>query len=109
MNFITALRQHSAQPYISARLEVLPCPGIGVPVWDFALVGTFRALCLKESDRARLHHLDEVAINYERRVGVVAEADPTNESAIAEIERCARLLRRWQADLRDDSILRRAA
>lgn len=109
MDFITALRSHTRRASYGISFSAPPCGGIGVREWDHALGGTFAALCLKDTDHARLHHLDLVARNYERRVGVVAQADPGNTKVIGELERCARLLRRWQVDLRDDSILRRAA
>ncbi|AKR55741.1 hypothetical protein XM25_08005 [Devosia sp. H5989] len=109
MDFITALRSHTRRASYGISFSAPPCGGIGVREWDHALGGTFAALCLKDTDQARLHHLDLVARNYERRVGVVAEADPGNTKVIGELDRCARLLRQWQADLRDDSILRRAA
>jgi len=109
MDFVTALRRHTNPSRLVFSFQVPPCGGIGVKEWDHALAGTFQALCLKESDGARLRHLDAIAKNYERRVGVVTEADPTNLRVIGELKRCARLLRQWQADLRDNSILRRAA
>ena len=109
MNFITALRQHSASASrFGSRLSP-PCGGIGVKEWDFALAGTFQALCLKDGDAARLHHLDVIIRNYERRIVVVQEADPTNERVIRELRMCARLLRRWSEELRANSVLRRAA
>lgn len=109
MNFITALRRHTRGVAYGVSFSAPPCGGIGIKAWDFALGGTFAALCLKETDAARIHHLDVIARNYERRVGVVQQADPTNERVIRELKLCARLLRQWADDLRADGTVRRAA